>query len=67
VIINSNLVSSDKYTATNNHHTDQNKNKPQDLLLNTSSATRRVASNFISAGENDNRVSTFNYFNGPCF
>jgi len=47
-----------KCTATNNHHIDQIKNKPQDLLVNTSSATRRVAKDFITAGENNNRVST---------
>jgi len=49
-----------KYTATNNHDIDQN--KAQDLLVNTSSGTRRVARNCIRAGENNNRVSTFKYF-----
>jgi len=38
------------------------KNKPQDLLVNTSSGTRRVAKNFIRAGEDNNRVLTFPYF-----
>jgi len=33
---------------------------------NTSSATRRVARNFIRAGEN-NLVSTSKYFHAPCF
>jgi len=32
------------------------------MIKYTSSATRRIARNFISAGENDNRVSTFKYF-----
>jgi len=45
-----------------NHHIDQIKNKAQDLLVNTNSATRCVARNFIRAGENNNRVSTFKYF-----
>jgi len=53
-----NLVSFDR-SATNNHRINQIKNKPQDILVNTSSATRRVARNFIRAGENNNRVSTF--------
>jgi len=30
------------YTATNNHNIDQIKNKPHDLLVNTSSGTRPV-------------------------
>ena len=45
-----------KYTATNNHDTDQIKNKAQDLLVNTSNGTRRVARNFFRGGENNNRV-----------
>jgi len=49
------------YTATD-IHIDQIKNKPQDLLVNTSSATRCVARNFIWAGGNNNWVSTFKYF-----
>ena len=32
-----------KYTFANNHDIDQIKNKAQDLLVNTSSGTRRVA------------------------
>ena len=60
-------VSINKYTATNNHRINQIIHKPQDLLVNTSSATRCVARNFIRAGENNNRVSTFKYFNAPCF
>jgi len=57
-----------KYTATNNHHINQMKSKPQVLLVKTSSATRRAARNFIKAGENNIRVSTFlNIFNAPCF
>jgi len=46
-----------KCTATNNHDIDQIKIKR--LLVNTSSGTRRLARNFIRAGENNNRVSTF--------
>jgi len=38
-------------TATNNHHIKQIIHKPQGLLVNTSSATRRVARNFIRAGK----------------
>jgi len=49
-----------KCTATNNHHIDQIKNKPQDLLVNTSSATRSVARNFIRAEENNSRVQHLN-------
>jgi len=51
-----------KYTATNNHDINKIKNKAKDLLVNTSNGTRRVAKNFIRAGENKNRVSTFKYF-----
>jgi len=42
-------------------HTDQIKNKPQDLLVNTGSATRRIISK-SNREENNNRVSTFKYF-----
>jgi len=44
------------YCYYNNHHIDQIKNKPQDLLVNTSSATRRADRNF-NKGADNNRVS----------
>ena len=40
----------------------QIKNKAQDILVNTGCGTRHIARNFIRAGENNNRVSTFKYF-----
>ena len=47
VMINSNLVSSEIKCAATKNHTDQIKNKSQDLLVNTTSiATRRVARDF---------------------
>jgi len=52
-----------KYTAANNSSPHRsNKKKTQDLLVNTSRATRHVARNFMRAGENNNRVLTFKHF-----
>jgi len=55
------------YTATNDHHISQIKNKPQDLLVNTSSATRRVARNLLGLGKTTTEFQHLNIFNSPCF
>ena len=41
--------------------------KTQDLLVNTSSATRRRARNFIRAGKTTTDFQHLNIFNAPCF
>jgi len=56
-----------KCTATNNHHIDQNKKEPQEVLVNTGGATRRVARKSIRAGKTTTEFQHLNIFYAPCF
>jgi len=54
-----------KRTATNNHHVDQTKNEPQEVLVNTGGATRRVARTFIRAGKTTTEFQHLNNIYAP--